>query len=74
MIAGCLYKELNDPGNLQFDWLEVQLNMYRKRGTQAQFSMHDFPCEFQVRCRLIFFLPQLWMSGGLNSTADHFDC
>ncbi|KAF8913908.1 hypothetical protein CPB84DRAFT_1811392 [Gymnopilus junonius] len=29
VVAGCPYKQPNDPGNLQFDWLEVQLEMYR---------------------------------------------
>jgi len=35
-ITGCVYKEPNDPGNLQFDWLEVQLDMYRARNMQAR--------------------------------------
>ncbi|KDR83732.1 hypothetical protein GALMADRAFT_219563 [Galerina marginata CBS 339.88] len=34
VVGGCPYKERNDPGNLQFDWLEVQLKMYRSRGMQ----------------------------------------
>ena len=35
-ITGCVYKEPDDPGNLQFDWLEVQLDMYRRRGMQVR--------------------------------------
>jgi len=42
-ISGCIYKEPNDPGNLQFDWLEVQLKMYRKRGMQVWMSGHVPP-------------------------------
>lgn len=34
-VSGCPYKERNDPGNLELDWLEVQLEMYRKRGMQV---------------------------------------
>ncbi|KAF8812426.1 hypothetical protein BYT27DRAFT_6418082 [Phlegmacium glaucopus] len=43
VITGCPYKEPNDPGNLQLDWLEVQLNMYRKRGIQVWMSGHVPP-------------------------------
>ena len=35
VVAGCPFKEPNDPGNLQFDWLEVQLEEYRDRGMQV---------------------------------------
>jgi len=42
-ISGCPYNEPNDPGNLQFDWLEVQLNMYRSRGMQVWMSGHVPP-------------------------------
>jgi hypothetical protein len=35
VVGGCEYLEPNDPGNLQFDWLEVQLKMFRKRGMQV---------------------------------------
>ncbi|KXN86281.1 Endopolyphosphatase [Leucoagaricus sp. SymC.cos] len=30
-VGGCQYRERDDPGNLQLDWLEVQLRMYRER-------------------------------------------
>jgi len=43
VVSGCAYKEPNDPGNLQFDWLEVQLDMYRKRGMQVWVSGHVPP-------------------------------
>jgi len=35
VVAGCAFREPNDPGNLQFDWLEVQLKDYRNRGMQV---------------------------------------
>jgi endopolyphosphatase len=35
VVAGCPFKEPNDPGNLQIDWLEVQLEEYRNRGMQV---------------------------------------
>ncbi len=38
-VGGCEYREPDDPGNLQFDWLEVQLKMYRKRGVQVHISI-----------------------------------
>ncbi|KAH9977959.1 endopolyphosphatase [Lactifluus volemus] len=31
VVGGCEFREPDDPGNLQFDWLEVQLKMFRKR-------------------------------------------
>jgi len=34
-VGGCEHYEPDDPGNLQFDWLEVQLKMFRKRGVQV---------------------------------------
>jgi hypothetical protein len=35
VVSGCPFKDPNDPGNLQFDWLEVQLKEYRNRGMQV---------------------------------------
>jgi hypothetical protein len=35
VVSGCPFTEPNDPGNLQIDWMEVQLEMYRKRGMQV---------------------------------------
>jgi len=43
VVGGCEYLEPNDPGNLQFDWLEVQLKMFRKRGMQVWLSGHVPP-------------------------------
>ena len=34
-VGGCGFKDANDPGNLQFDWLEVQLKTYRRRKMQV---------------------------------------
>ncbi|KDQ64518.1 hypothetical protein JAAARDRAFT_28155 [Jaapia argillacea MUCL 33604] len=42
-VGGCEYKEPQDPGNLQFDWLEVQLEMYRDRDMQVYLTGHVPP-------------------------------
>jgi len=31
-VGGCEYTQHNDPGNLQLDWLEVQLGIFRDKG------------------------------------------
>ncbi|PPQ98547.1 hypothetical protein CVT24_004038 [Panaeolus cyanescens] len=36
VVAGCPYTDRNDPGNLELDWMEVQLDMYRSRGMQVR--------------------------------------
>ncbi|KAG5343116.1 hypothetical protein C0989_000106 [Termitomyces sp. Mn162] len=36
-VGGCGFHDRNDPGNLEFDWLEVQLRMYRQRNMQFSF-------------------------------------
>lgn len=35
-MGGCLVGDTSDPGNLQFDWLEVQLEMFRARQMQVR--------------------------------------
>lgn len=40
-MGGCEYGDRDDPGNLQFDWLEVQLDRYRDRGMQVRFQRHS---------------------------------
>jgi hypothetical protein len=40
-VGGCEFREPDDPGNLQFDWLEVQLKMFRQRGMQV---LHTIIC------------------------------
>ncbi|KAL5507973.1 hypothetical protein ACEPAH_5591 [Sanghuangporus vaninii] len=42
-VGGCEYGDDDDPGNLQFDWLEVQLDRYRERGLQVWVSGHVPP-------------------------------
>ncbi|KAL0070755.1 Endopolyphosphatase [Marasmius tenuissimus] len=42
-VNGCPYSEPNDPGNLQLDWLEVQLKMFRERGLQVWLTGHVPP-------------------------------
>ncbi|KAI0776087.1 hypothetical protein BD413DRAFT_526378 [Trametes elegans] len=42
-VGGCERSDPQDPGNLQFDWLEVQLKMFRDRGMQVWLSGHVPP-------------------------------
>ncbi|KAI0045296.1 hypothetical protein FA95DRAFT_1607798 [Auriscalpium vulgare] len=42
-VGGCEYNDRDDPGNLQFDWLEVQLELFRGRGMQVWLSGHVPP-------------------------------
>jgi endopolyphosphatase len=43
-VEGCEYNDPDDPGNLEFDWLEVQLEYFRDRHMQVRRrrqSKHD---------------------------------
>jgi len=42
-VGGCEYREPDDPGNLQLDWLEVQLRTFRQRGMQVWLTGHVPP-------------------------------
>ncbi|KAH9843836.1 uncharacterized protein C8Q71DRAFT_793476 [Rhodofomes roseus] len=42
-VGGCEDGDPEDPGNLQFDWLEVQLDRFRSRGMQVWLSGHVPP-------------------------------
>jgi len=42
-VGGCEYKDPEDAGNLEFDWLEVQLEMFRSRGIKVWISGHVPP-------------------------------
>ncbi|KAL1946769.1 hypothetical protein VTO73DRAFT_14873 [Trametes versicolor] len=42
-VGGCARSEPQDPGNLQLDWLDVQLQMFRERGMQVWLSGHVPP-------------------------------
>lgn len=37
-VGGCSFNEPDDPGNLELDWLEVQLKIFRDRGMQVSTS------------------------------------
>ncbi|THV08536.1 hypothetical protein K435DRAFT_641814, partial [Dendrothele bispora CBS 962.96] len=43
VVGGCNFLEPGDPGNLQLDWLEVQLELFRERGMQVWLSGHVPP-------------------------------
>jgi len=38
-VGGCEYHEPDDPGNLEFDWLEVQLKLFRQQGMQVYYMV-----------------------------------
>ncbi|KZV72170.1 hypothetical protein PENSPDRAFT_576601 [Peniophora sp. CONT] len=42
-VGGCEYSEPHDPGNLQLDWLEVQLQIFRERGMHVRSPGHVPP-------------------------------
>jgi endopolyphosphatase len=55
----------NEPGALEFDWLEVQLDSFRERGMQVSRSTLDI-CEqlAQEDDRIILILhAQVWLTG-----------
>ncbi|KAF8592342.1 hypothetical protein K439DRAFT_1324242, partial [Ramaria rubella] len=42
-VRGCEYRDTTDPGNLQLDWLDVQLGIFRDRGMQVWMTGHVPP-------------------------------
>jgi len=42
-VGGCSFNEPDDPGNLELDWLEVQLKIFRDRGMQVWLTGHVPP-------------------------------
>ncbi|KAI0081809.1 endopolyphosphatase [Panus rudis PR-1116 ss-1] len=42
-VGGCVANDSEDPGNLQLDWLEVQLQTFRRRGMQVWLVGHVPP-------------------------------
>lgn len=42
-VGGCEYAQPNDPGNLQLDWLEVQLDVFRNKGISVSTAYTIFP-------------------------------
>ncbi|KAJ3997021.1 Metallo-dependent phosphatase-like protein [Lentinula boryana] len=49
-VSGCNYNEPDDPGNLQFAWLEDQLKSFRKRGMQVWVTGHVPPSNYFPEC------------------------
>ncbi|CDO76280.1 hypothetical protein BN946_scf184470.g38 [Trametes cinnabarina] len=45
-VGGCARTLPQDPGNLQLDWLEVQLQLFRERGIQVWLSGHVPPSSY----------------------------
>lgn len=79
-VGGCEFKEPQDPGNLQLDWLEVQLDSFRTRGLQVWLMGHvpptpdNFFAECYVRYVEISLRFQDTILGHLfgHMNADHF--
>jgi len=42
-VGGCEYTQPNDPGNLQLDWLDVQLGVFRDKGIKVWLMGHVPP-------------------------------
>ncbi|KAF8529018.1 hypothetical protein BU17DRAFT_73241 [Hysterangium stoloniferum] len=42
-VEGCTWKDTSDPGNLEFDWMEVQLGLFRDRGMKVWLIGHVPP-------------------------------
>lgn len=50
-VNGCPYRDREDAGNLELDWLEVQLKMYRDRNMQVGVLKLDWTCGIKFgRC------------------------
>lgn len=45
-VRGCPLGDASDPGNLQFDWLEEQLEMFRARQMQVWVTGHVPPSDY----------------------------
>ncbi|KAG2077407.1 hypothetical protein BDR04DRAFT_1132179 [Suillus decipiens] len=45
-VRGCVVGDVSDPGNLQFDWLEEQLEMFRARQMQVWVTGHVPPSDY----------------------------
>ncbi|KAG1820175.1 Metallo-dependent phosphatase-like protein [Suillus subaureus] len=45
-VRGCPVGDASDPGNLQFDWLEEQLEMFRARQMQVWVTGHIPPSDY----------------------------
>ncbi|KAF9534317.1 hypothetical protein CPB83DRAFT_866555 [Crepidotus variabilis] len=73
VVNGCPYKDRNDPGNLQIDWLTVQLREYRERGHVPPAPGNYFP-ECYIRYVELALRFQDTILGHLfgHMNADHF--
>lgn len=52
VVDGCKYKDKDDPGNLELDWLDVQLGLFRERGMKVWIIGHvpPSPSNFFPEC------------------------
>lgn len=66
-VGGCEYREPDDPGNLQLDWLEVQLRTFRQRGMQV-------PCTTTLSgiCSEPYFNQKVWLTGHVPPSPGNY--
>lgn len=59
-MGGCEYKQHNDPGNLQLDWLDVQLGVFRDKGIKVSaahpLSKSQPPVPNQTKAEVLSFV------------------
>lgn len=84
-VGGCEQGDPEDPGNLQFDWLAVQLARFRSRGMQvrlrwsrrSKLSRIDTVGVLGVESLAdSSSFSQVWLTGHVPPSADNFfpDC
>ncbi|KAI0347563.1 hypothetical protein BDW22DRAFT_1352033 [Trametopsis cervina] len=79
-VGGCDPKDAEDPGNLQLDWLEVQLAQFRSRGVQVWLTGHVPPSErnYHKECHIRYVELSLRYQDSIlghlfgHMNADHF--
>ncbi|GJJ07459.1 hypothetical protein Clacol_001661 [Clathrus columnatus] len=54
--GGCSYRDEADPGNLQLDWMDVQLEQFRSRGMKVWLTGHVPPTPDNYYNECFFFL------------------
>lgn len=65
-VRGCEYKDPDDAGNLEFDWLDVQLSTFRSRNMKVGNILRGigWSTDFQSRCA------QVWISGMFSARCN----
>jgi len=64
VVDGCRYKDQDDPGNLEFDWMDVQLGLFRDRGMKVNLTKYSWLSKID--------LLQVWMVGHVPPSASNY--